>query len=76
MRDTHGPVELVGNAGVEINLNHDRDGEERDNERLPHDLLALKPEQQHERRQQRDQRNRLQCPERLRQCRLATVRKQ
>src|SRR6202035_5376727 len=44
VRDAEGPVEPVGNAGVEIHLNHDRDGEQRDNERLPYDLLALKPE--------------------------------
>ena len=49
--------------GIEIDLDDDRHREQRDDERLPHDLLALKAEQQHQRRQQRDERYRLQPPQ-------------
>ena len=40
---------------IQVYLNDDRHREQGDNKRLPHDLLALKPEQQYQCGQQRDQ---------------------
>ena len=59
MRNPERAVDRVGNASIEIDLNHDRHRQQRDNERLPDDLLALKSEQQHQSGQQGDQRDRL-----------------
>jgi hypothetical protein len=58
VRDPKRAVQRVGNPGVEIDLNDDRHREQQDDDRLPHDLLALEPEQQDERRQQREERDR------------------
>ena len=55
------PVEQIGKAGVEIDLDQDRHGQQRDDHRLGDDLFALKAEQQHQRGQQRHQRGRLQA---------------
>ena len=60
MRFAGGAIEQVGEAGVEIDLDQDRHGQQRDDQRLAQDLLALEAEQQHERRQQRDERDGLQ----------------
>src|SRR3546814_8585067 len=52
------PTQPVSEPGVEIDLDQDRHREQRDDQRLRDDLFALKPEQQHERREQRDERDR------------------
>jgi hypothetical protein len=59
-------VEQIGEAGVEIDLDQDRHGQQRDDQRLRDDLLALEAEQQHQRRQQRDQRQRLERASKVR----------
>jgi hypothetical protein len=51
-------VEQIGQPGVEIDLNQDRNRQQRDDQRLGDDLLALEAEQQHQGRQQRDERDR------------------
>src|SRR3546814_8172828 len=52
------PTQPVSEPGVEIDMDQDRHREQRDDQRLRDDLFALKPEQQHERREQRDERDR------------------
>ena len=54
----------------------DRHRQQRDDQRLPHDLFALESEQQYEGRQQRDQRDRLQAAQGLRQLRFPALRQQ
>ncbi len=57
---TKAPAQPVGKARIEIDLDQDRDGKQHDHERLCDDLLALKPKQHDQRRQQCNQRDRLQ----------------
>jgi hypothetical protein len=59
LRDAEHTVDRIGDTGVEIDLNDDRHRQQRDDQRLPDNLLALKSEQQHESGQQSDQRDRL-----------------
>ena len=56
-------VEPVGEAGVEEHLQQNRHREQRDHQRLRHDRLTLKAEQQDERRQQRNERYRAEATE-------------
>ena len=51
-------IKQIGEPGVEIDLDQDRNSEQRDDQRLRDDLFALEAEQQHQRRQQRDERDR------------------
>ena len=60
MRHAERPIERVGDPGIEIDLNDDRHREQRDDQRLAHDLFALKAEQQHKGCQKSDERDRLQ----------------
>ena len=53
MRHAEAAVEQVGQAGVEVDLDQDRHRQQRDDQRLRQDLLALEAEQQDQRRQQR-----------------------
>lgn len=55
MRLAGGSIEKIGEAGIEVDLNQDRNRQKSDDERLGDDLLALEAEQQHEGREQRDQ---------------------
>ena len=55
------PVEKICEAGIEIDLDQDRDGQHCDDQRLRQDLFALESEQKHQRRKQRNKGNRLQC---------------
>ena len=71
---TYSSVEEIGDPGVEIDLDQDRDGEHRDHQGLRQNLLALEPEQQDERREQRDQRDRPKPIQQPGQRRLAAVR--
>lgn len=75
MRHAERAVQPVGDPGIEINLDHDRHRQQEDHQRLANDLFALKAEQQHERREQCDERDRLQNPKQLQQSRLAGARK-
>ena len=59
MRFAGRPVQEVGQRRVEVDLDQDRDRQQRDDERLRDDLLALEAEEQHQGRQQRDERHRL-----------------
>ena len=69
-------VQQIGEAGIEIDLDQDRHRQQRDHKRLRQDLLALKAEQQHQCRQQRDERQRLQPVQQSLQRRLTTGREQ
>src|SRR3546814_2299084 len=51
------PVQQVGEARVEVDLDEDRHRQQEDDERLGQDLLALEAEQQHQGGQQGDQRS-------------------
>ncbi len=53
-------IEEIGEPRIEIDLDQDRHGEQRDDAWLGKDLLALKAEEQHQRGQQRCERQRLQ----------------
>jgi MFS transporter, DHA2 family, multidrug resistance protein len=55
-----GPVQDVGEPSVEVDLDQDWDRQERDDEWLRQDLLALESEQEDQRGQKRHQRERLQ----------------
>src|SRR3546814_18561215 len=67
------PVEQIGKAGVEIDLNQDRHCQQADDGRLRDDLLALKSEQQNKRRQQSDERSRAElCKKPVKRCLPAT----
>ena len=50
-------VEQIGEAGVEIDLDQDRHGENGDDRRLRYDLVALEGKEQHQGDQQRRDRN-------------------
>ena len=69
-------VEQIGQPGVEVDLDEDRHGEERDDQRLRQDLLPLKAEQQDERSKQRQQRSRLKPIEKALQGLIAAGRQQ
>lgn len=58
------PHQAVRQAGIEIDLNQDRHGQQCDDERLPEDLLALESEEQHQCGEQRGERRQVQTPER------------
>jgi hypothetical protein len=64
-------VEQIGQRCVEIDPNQDRNGEERDDERLIDDLLALEAEEKHQHQEERDQRGGLQLAEPALQFRIA-----
>src|SRR5664280_2253162 len=49
---TRHPVKHISEAGVEIDLDQDRYGEQADNQRLRQNLLALETEQHDQRRQE------------------------
>ena len=53
-------IQQIGKTRIEIDLDQDRHRQHGDDQRLGQDLLALEAEQQHQRREQRDERNRLQ----------------
>ena len=68
------PVQEIGEARVEVDLDQDRHRQQRDDQRLLDDLFALETEQQHEGRQQGHQRGRLQAREQPLQARLPAAR--
>lgn len=53
------PTQPVSQPRVEVDLNDDGDREEADDHRLRQDLLPLKPEEEHEGRQQGNEGDRL-----------------
>ena len=66
-------VQKIGEAGVEIDLDQDRNGEKHDHERLRDDLFALETEEKNECRQKSDEGEWLQFGEQLCQRRLAPL---
>src|SRR3546814_9028330 len=56
--DAEPPAQPIGEACIEIDLDQDRHRQQRDDQRLGDDLLALKAEQQDQRGEQRHQRYR------------------
>src|SRR5215207_6943919 len=61
MRFAGRAVEQIGKPRIEIDLDEDRHRQHGDDQRLPEDLLALEAEQENERRQQGEERDRLQA---------------
>lgn len=66
MGDAELAIEQVAKAGIKVDLDQDWHRQHRDNQLLIENLLALKPEQEHQRPQQRDNRDLfISHPERL-----------
>ena len=56
-------IENISEFGIGVELDQDRYGQHSNDKMLRENLLTLETEQQHERRQQSRERNRLQCGE-------------